>query len=76
MTPAKPARKELRRRWPPGLFGWLAYLTDHCIYGFDWPVDWPQSAADEVSVSDDPGWPSPGLDPTNQDAGRQRSPAE
>lgn len=42
------ATSSVRHRWPLGLFGFLRYFTDHVLYRFDWPVDWPQAMADEV----------------------------
>lgn len=30
----------VRGNWPPGVLGWLAYFSDHVLFGFARPVDW------------------------------------
>lgn len=30
----------MRSRWKSGFLGWLSYLTDHTLRGYDRPVDW------------------------------------
>jgi DNA-binding CsgD family transcriptional regulator len=49
-----PHATRLRRRWPPGPLGWLSYVTDHVLFGFDTPVDWLA-----VRLADDYGYGPP-----------------
>lgn len=30
----------MRAYWPRGFFGWLGYLLDHRLHGYQRPVDW------------------------------------
>ena len=43
-----PTGSAIRQRWPRGIFGYLAYVTDHVIFRFNSPVDWSQAMADDI----------------------------
>ena len=40
-----------RHRWPNGFLGWLAYLHDHRLHGFQRPVNWFALHAFEESAT-------------------------
>jgi len=44
-------RPSVRHRWPEGVLGLLAYLVDHCVYRFQYPVSWHDIRACEESSS-------------------------
>jgi hypothetical protein len=39
----------LRHHWPKGFFGWLAYLHDHGLCGYERPINWSDLWAFEES---------------------------